>query len=418
MQFRSATLVPAALGVAARIGLFLAGCGGSHMSATPPAIQPGTLKPQLNGVAGSLGQPTLYVSGQGAVFAYDLGARGDTPPVTRSTGYYYQACGPNGVTASIGGIATNQFGDLVIAQNFANPQGDGNSCQLVYVPARTGLGAADTFASPCGNYGFNGTTGVAIGVTFALDSGLGCKNAAGGPPLTTGASAGAAPPSPIANKPRFLPGEIDVLMHYLPSGNPSITACDGTTTAQFEVDRYVTPFPGLYVPVDCAFLFAGTYAAIGGSTNAAFFVDSTDSGQAYVDRYDGTDSPTNSGSLPGLPGPLAVSANGATGVGYGVVAMVASGITTVYTFTVGPNHTLSFNHALGTFTNPVGALAVDNDGNVFVGVNQPSGVTKIKVYGPSKTQETDPDYILNNPVRRPNPAASPAARITGIAIAQ
>jgi hypothetical protein len=53
-----------------------------------------------------------------------------------------------------------------------------------------------------------------------------------------------------------------------------------------------------------------------------------------------------------------------------------------------------------------------------VGVNQAAGVTKIKVYGPSKTQATDPDYILLNPVRRPNPAASPAAIITGIAIAQ
>ena len=423
MRFR-----PGRLLMVSAFALVLAGCGaGLHSSALPSGA--GTLRPQLNGGPGNLAQPTLYVAGQGAVYAYDLGASGDALPVTHTTGYYYQAGGPNGVNASIAGIATNLAGDLVIAQNFSNPQGDGNSCQLVYVPARTGPAAADTTGSPCGNSSGGHTTGLAVGVTFTQGTG-GCKTI-----TTVGA--------PVANNrcvfafggpkddgPRPSSDEIDVLMRFVASGNPSVTACASRVTmnaiapnaiaftrGSYEVDRYQRSSPSAYVPVDCVALPNSPYAAIGGSAGDAFFVDFGQD-QTFVDRYDGTDTKTNEGSLPGVAGPIAVAANPTTGVGYRVVATVASGITTVYTFKVSSGNTLTFTHALGTFTNPVGALAVDNNGTVYVGVNQSNGATKIKVYGPSKTQATDPDYILNNPVRRPNPAASPAAVITGIAIAQ
>jgi hypothetical protein len=383
----------AALFVAA--ALLFAGCGrgGSGTAMLPSSGS--VLHPQLNGGNPNITAPTLYVSGQGAVFAYDLGASGDTPPVTKTTGYYYQA---GGINASIAGIATNTAGDLVIAQNFSNPQGGGNSCALIYIPARTGPSASNTTSTNCGPGGTSRTSGTAVGITFT------------GPPTGSAASGSA------------FADDMDVLMHYAPSGNPGVTACYGSATSQYEVDRY-TATSGVITPQSCVVLDQGagsTYAAISGSTNGAFFVDYVNGGGGTIERYDGVNTnsvPTNTGTTPGLPGPLAVSANYATSQGYRVVASTTGGITTIYSFKAS-GAGFSFSHALGTFNNPIGALAVDNNGSIFVGVNQPNGVTKVKVYGPAKTQATNPDYILNNPVRRPNPSASPAAVITGIAITQ
>lgn len=395
----------------------LAGCGGSHGSSAVPATDTGVLKPQLNGGNGHLGAlSTLYVAGQGAVYAYDLtsltspppspGAMVSPAPISKSSGYYYQAGGPNGVNASIAGIATSSYGNLVVVQNFLNPQGDGNSCELVYIPARTSTDAPNATARTCNNTVGGNTTGTALAVTY------------------TGPSTGASPiPSPSP-----FPDDVDVLMHYQPSGNPNVKGCDGTTNEQYEVDRYQAGYstPGPVTPRGCIRLpsptpmpsaspspgvFARNYIA--GSTNGAFFVDSTATG--LIERYAGA-TQTATGTVFG-PGPMAVSVNSATNTGYRVVASNTLGVTTVYSYKV-VGATITFTHAIGTFPNPVGALAVDNNGKVYVGVNQPGGVTKIKVYGPSKTQATSPDYILLNPVRRPNPSASPAAIITGIAIAQ
>ena len=390
----------------------LAGCGGSHSSSSVPSSD-GVLKPQLNGGPGNLGTlSTLYVSGQGAVFAYDLtsltspppspGAMVSPAPVSKTNGYYYQAGGPNGVNASIAGIATNSLGDLIIVQNYTNPQGDGDSCALAYIDARTSTKAADAVYAPCNNgTGTGNTPGTALGVTF------------------TGPSTGASPipsPAPFAD-------DVDVLMHYDPSGNLTHLGCDGTNNDQYEVDRYQvgTSTPGPIAPhASCIPLPSPSPSSspsarnyIAGSTNGAFFVDSTSN--AMIERFSGT-TRTNTGTIPG-PGPLAVSANTTTGIGYRVVASNSGGVTTIYAFkNLGAGFT--FTHALGTFTNQVGGLAVDNNGKIYVGVNQAAGATKIKVYGPTKTQATDPDYILLNPVRRPNPSASPAAIITGVAIAQ
>jgi hypothetical protein len=122
--------------------------------------------------------------------------------------------------------------------------------------------------------------------------------------------------------------------------------------------------------------------------------------------------------IPGL-GPIAVSENYSTGHGFRVVASTVGTSTTIYEFTVDksdPN--LTFTQALGTFGHTVAALAVDNSGNVYVGINQPNGVTLVKVYTVGQTQATSPTYILENAVRRPNPANSPQAVITGLAITQ
>ncbi len=400
----------------------LAGCGGSHTSSAVPSSGGGVLKPQLNGGTGSLGTAsTLYVSGQGAVYAYDLtsltspppspGAAVSPLPLGHTGGYYYQAGGPGGVNASIAGIATNSAGDLVLVQNFTNPQGDGNACQLVYLTARlvSDPRAPDATSVPCDNGTFNNgppahTPGTAVGVTF------------------TGPEPG---PSATPNPPYVFSDDIDVLMHYQPTGNTNLHGCDTTSSEQYEVDRYqatagsittqgapsciVLPSPGPSPGPS-----AGPYNYIAGSTGGNVFLDSTS--VTVVDRVNPFGTVTASGTIP-APGPLAVAANSTTSVGYRVVASNSGGVTTIYTFKV-VGAALSFTNALGTFTNPIGALAVDNNGTVYVGVNQPGGVTKIKVYGPSKTQATSPDYILLNPVRRPNPSASPAAIITGIAIAQ
>src|ERR1700738_3805867 len=74
-----------AVAIVALSALALAGCGGgSHSSALPSG---GTsLSPQLNGGPGNSALPTLYVSGQGGVFAYDLNASGDTAPVQKDSG--------------------------------------------------------------------------------------------------------------------------------------------------------------------------------------------------------------------------------------------------------------------------------------------------------------------------------------------
>ena len=347
------------------------------------------LQPQLNGGGPSLSLPTLYVSGQGSVYAYDLGAGGDAAPVSTTGGYYYQSAASN--HGSIAGIATDSGGNLVVLQNYHDAGVD--SCLLAYVPARTGPNAASVSTTNCNNTAGGRTTGTGVGITF------------------TG------PPSGNAPGQGSFAADVDVLMHYRNYANASVKACDGTTTAQFEVDRYQVAGPTI-MPHSCVMLDRGataTYNAIAGSTNGVFFVDDN-LGAANVERYNAGYFSTNSGSIPG-PGPLAVSANYATNAGYRVVASTTGGITTIYSFKVsGPS--ITFTHALGTFPNAVGALAVDNDGTIYVGVNQPNGVTKVKVYGPAKTESTDPDYVLNNPVRRPHPAASPAAAITGIAISQ
>ena len=382
-----------AVAIVALSALALAGCGGGSQSSALPSG--GTSQsPLLNGGTGSLARPTLYVSGQGAVFAYDLSASGDTAPVNKDTGYYYQAGGPNGVAASIAGIATNAAGDLIVAQNYKTPQGDGNSCQLTYIPARTTQSAANTTSAQCSNGDYN-TTGQAVGVTFTGN----------------GAASGA------------FGNDVDVLMHYVPSGAANPDSCFDDKTARYEVDRY-TASSGSITPHNCIVLAndsTGTYHAIGGSTNGAFFVDYTPtSGSDVIDRYNasstvGTTSAT--GTVPGTSGPIAVAANPTTNVGYRIVASTVGTTTSIYSFKVTGN-AINLNSTLGTFTNTVAALAVDNNGKIYVGVNQPGGVTKIKVYSAGKTQATDPDYTLNNPVRRPNPSASPAAAITGMAIAQ
>src|ERR1035437_10265054 len=159
----------------------LAGCGGSHGSSAVPATDTGVLKPQLNGGNGHLGAlSTLYVAGQGAVYAYDLtsltspppspGAMVSPAPISKSSGYYYQAGGPNGVNASIAGIATSSYGNLVVVQNFLNPQGDGNSCELVYIPARTSTDAPNATARTCNNTVGGNTTGTALAVTYTRPS--------------------------------------------------------------------------------------------------------------------------------------------------------------------------------------------------------------------------------------------------------
>ena len=375
------------VGLAAATSILLAACGGSHTSTLLPSDH--SLQPQLNGGPGNLAQPTLYVSGQGSVYAYDLGASGNAAPVSKSGGYYYQ--GPGGLGASIAGIATNTDGDLAVVQNVTSPQGGGNSCQVVLILARTSENINDTFrVAPCVNPGGRGTTpGKAIGVTYT------------GWPR------------------KGIPDDIDVLMHYEPNGDPNLIGCYGTSQPQYQVNRYHVSAP-YFRPVYCVPLPSRSgvvYHAIAGSTNGAYFLDaSVAGGSDAVLRVDGY-SFTNIGEIPGA-GPLAVSANPATNVGHRVVASTVGGITTVYSFTMNSDGSMTFNHALGTFTNRVGALAVDNNGTIYVGVNQPNGVTKVKVYGPTKTQATDPDYVLNDPVRRPNPSASPAAAITGMAIAQ
>ena len=377
------------LAVAACTSL-LAACGGAHSAAVPTAR--GGLSPQLNGGPGNLGSlATLYVSGQGAVFAYDLTASGNDAPVSKTTGYYYQAGGPGGVSASIAGIATNAAGDLVLVQNYKSPQGDGDSCQIVLIPARTTTTAANATSGTCNNTEGGNTTGKAIGITY------------------TGYSANS-----------DITSEIDVLMHYVHTGNSAVISCSHNTTDQYEINRYSVA-NGSIVPDSCLEFpsgVTGTYHAIAGSTNGAFFVDYTpSSGSDTIERYDSEgESPTATANIPGA-GALAVSVDTATNTGYRVVASTVAGTTTIYNFRV-QGATMTFTHALGTFANPVTALAVDNGGTVYVGVNQPNGVTKVKVYGPSKTEATAPDRVLNNPVRRPNPAASPAAAITGIAIAQ
>ena len=413
-----------------------AGCGGSHSSS--PSLTPagGTRQPQLNGGAGVVEVSTLYVSGQGAVYAYGLAASGNAAPISKTTGYYYQAGGPGGVTASIAGIATNSNGDLVVVQNFANVQGNGNSCQLVYIPQRSSENAVNASTGTCANGTGGNTTGTAVGVTFT-----GASPNATFPPLPTPSPGPTGSPvqlaivrepmahTPVANiqvSPTPAPAggftdEIDVLMHYQSNGNPAVTGCDGSTSTQYEVDRYRANSGDQSIStLSCNRLQQGLtaqYRAIGGSTNGAYFVDlDPPSASGMVERYDINGLLTNSGSFPGTAGPMAVAA--ANGIGYRVLASTAAGVTTIYKFKPAGGASMTFVSALGTFTNPVGAVAVDNSGTVYVGVNQPNGVTKIKVYGPTKTQATDPDYILNNPVRRPNPAASPTARITGIAIAQ
>jgi hypothetical protein len=372
MQFRLGRVLAVAV-----LCAVVAGCGGSHTSSsiTPAG---GTLKPQLNGGTGSLAQPTLYVSGRGAVFAYDLTASGDTAPVSKTTGYYYQA---GGVNASIAGIATNAPGDLVVLQNYGATTS--TSCQLVYIPARTGTSPASASFLNCNND--NGDIqGTGVGVTFTGQQSDGNAD------------------------------DIDVLMSY--NALNTVNGCDGSTSPQYEVDRY-TVAAGPSLSTNTCETLTGQRDYIAGSTNGAYFVDQTSGG--FIERYDVNGTLTNSdapGSLP-APGPLSVAANLTTSQGYRVVASNSGGVTTIYSFK-NNGAAFTFTHALGTFTNTVAALAVDNNGTIYVGVNQGSGVTKVKVYGPSKTQATDPDYILNNPVRRPNPSASPAAVITGIAIAQ
>ena len=68
-----------------------AGCGGGSHTSVPSGDH--ALQPQLNGGAGSSAQPTLYVAGQGAVYAYDLSVTPspDASPVSKTTGYYYEA---------------------------------------------------------------------------------------------------------------------------------------------------------------------------------------------------------------------------------------------------------------------------------------------------------------------------------------
>ena len=377
------------------VALF-AGCGGGgggSKSALPGASSGTALTPELNG-GGPGTIPTLYVSGQGSVFAYDLGASGDTPPVSTAGGFYYQSAGNN--HGSIAGIATNSIGGLVVVENYGLA-GTGNSCVLAYIPPRTSGNAGTATSGNCynGKSGSTVTPGTAVGVTFT------------GPP--TGAVPGAGASY----------DDIDVLMHFNNAGLAGAQSCANAGASIYEVDRYHAT-SGSITPTSCVQLDQPTsaYAAISGGVNGTFFADYNSGGTGTIERYNSTGgSASNSATVPGLAGPMAVAVDYATNTGYRVVASNTGGVWTVYYYKVSGG-TFTFTHSIGTFNNTIAALAVDKSGKVYVGVNQPNGVTKVKVYGPAKTEATAPDYILNNPVRRPNPAAPPAAAITGIAIAE
>ena len=387
-------------------GVLFAGCGAHGGAGTGPSTSmlPSTgkaLTPTFNGGnSSSTALATLYVSGQGGVYAYDISGPTPSgtvtlPAIDRDGGYYYSA---GKLNASIAGIATNSHGDLIVAQNYNTTAFTGvGTCQLAYIPART-----DSASPSSAQVNNCPVTGTAVSVGF---TGTGTD--------TSGNT-----------------DMVDVLMKT----STAVASCGHSPTYStgFEVDRYQATTSGSISLTACEVPDHGhtsgyTYNAIAGANNGQYFVDynQTSFPNGVIERYltftgtTSTGSPTNTGGLPGTAGPMAVSENYSTGVGYRVVASTVGTSTTIYEFTVDksdPN--LTFTQALGTFGNHVGALAVDNSGNVYVGVNQPNGVTLVKVYPWGETQATSPTYILENAVRRPNPANPPAAVITGLAINQ
>ncbi|HEV2737714.1 MAG TPA: hypothetical protein VGU66_03950 [Candidatus Elarobacter sp.] len=218
-------------------------------------------------------------------------------------------------------------------------------------------------------------------------------------------------PQPTATPdPNGRPGDLAVLMSYGSSVGPRSDACG--VPGGYAVDRYGIGSERI-VPTGCIEV-PGPRTAISGGTNGAFGLDYTTGGLTRVDHY-GPGGPVDATvTAPGSAGPLAAATQVSNSSQYYAVATVSSGHTTIYRYQF---NGIGFQplHELGKFDDMVAAIAIDDDGIVYVGLNGRDGRSRVSVYGRQEDDAARPGHVVTDPIRAP---ARGSTAIVGLAVAK
>ena len=348
----------------------LAACaGGGSASLTPSTSASDTARlPQITAKSAPIPAaaavaavtPTLYVSGQGTVYTYPLGAMNNDPPTAALGSEYNGADG-----TAVAGIATDRKGTLYVLVNYGSLTAGGPGCKVVSYPFGSPTGTPSQLAYRC-----------APDVFYAAG---------------------------ISSGPN---GEIDVLDTIDNAGNTG-----------FQVERF---FPnGTQFATSRLKLPSGRhYGGIGAGAAGNLFV-AYNGNPAHVDKYaplaTGIAAPSAGSDLPNANDVLAISS------GRGNV-YISIGTTTPGPFNTQaavykgpPNLSSPPNQWAATSGYPssryLGPTAVDQSGLLYIADVFVGSGCQVEVFNSADTQVR----TLSSPVRRGNPTG---AIITGIAIAQ
>jgi hypothetical protein len=346
------------------LALALAGCSGGRVLSLPPAgTDTGHAAPQARQAASTAaGGPTLYVAGPDRVAAFALDASGYATAQRTITGSFYRAPGA-------AGLATHQWSKLAAIGTVANG--------TLYTITDEQSGSAEF---DCTIRVFGPTTDGNAGVLQI--------------PYCPGAR-----PAAIVGRPS---GAIDFL-------SASYDAGDQVARIQANGAHIVrTALPGMV-------------SHFGMAEDAAANAYVTAVNPFRVDEYTTTGvvltpAPTGSFAVRAQPGAIALSPDGTIYVAITIWSSVY-GISTNFVDAFVSGGT-SAAREIGPFPNRIGALAVDDAGELFVGISAPDSITKVKVFAPNATGSATPLRVLQNPLPPTGPGGVDGAAIVGLAIAE
>lgn len=342
------------------LALALAGCGGGRVLSLPPA-GPGTgqAAPQARQAAATAaGGPTLYVAGPDRVAAFALGASGYATPQRTITGFYEAPPGvEHYVSNRLAAIGTGADGTLYTIVDTRSGH-DVFDCRIeVFGPTADGYTPART-------------------------------------PYCDGSV-----PVAIVGRPS---GAIDFLSgQYETNDQVARVQANGARMVRATLPGMITHFG---MAEDAA---ANAYVT---AINPYRVDEYTTTGFAL------TPAPVRSFAMRAWPGAIALAPDGTMYVAISIpnAAYVAF---TNFVEAIPPGGT-SVAREIGPFPNRIGALAVDGAGELFVGINGPDSVTKVKVFAPNATGSATPLRVLQNPLPPTGPGGTDGAAIVGLAVAE
>jgi hypothetical protein len=342
------------------LALALAGCGGGRVLSLPPAgTGTGQAAPQARQAAATVaGGPTLYVAGQDRVAAFALGASGYATAQRTISGFYRASARVEFYELNrLAAIGTTADGTLYTIIDTRSGH-DFFDCAIeVFGPTADGKAPART-------------------------------------PYCDGSI-----PAAIVGRPS---GAIDFL------------------SASYETDDQVARIQANGARLVRAVL-PGFITHFGMAEDAAANAYVTAINPNRVDEYTTTgvvltSAPARSIAMRAQPGAIALSPDGTIYVAITIPSAVY-GVSTNFVDAFAAGGT-SVAREIGPFPNQIGALAVDSAGELFVGINAPDSVTKVKVFAPNATGSATPLRVLQNPLPPTGPAGVYGAAIVGLAIAE
>ncbi len=349
--------------LAAVFALALAGCGaGSALSVPPP---PGADSAGRSAAATSGTVPTLYVAGPDRIVAFAPTASGYAAPQRSITGsaLYAAPTAPGAdpyIRHAVAGIGTGLGGMLDAIVNEQDGTNAFSCTILVYGPAASGDAS----------------------------------------PQQTPACSGSRPHA-VVGRPSGAIDYLDTTSTGYPSGGDQVARVQANGNALVRGTLTGSALTHFGLAEDAA---ANAYVS-GSNPNR---VDEYATSGAGL-----TSAPVQSFALRANPGAVAVAPDGTVYVAIAVPNSDNPNVFTGFVEAFVPGGT-SAAREIGPFPNQVAALAVDSAGELFVGINAPDNVTKVKVYAANANGSATPLRVLQNPL----PAnAAAGATIVGLALA-